>query len=215
MVRQTGSPPDESGLGCGLGFGSRCFRGRFDRLFQFLAEFGQVTRLKLAEQLDDIIPIVVAGEREEVKRGDVEAFGEPRNRLRGDGGEAVFHAGKVAFRQLASVGKVRKRHVTFGAQFAKARADFGGIGIRFKSSGHEWRISSCFGDDKNLFHAGRTSYPAMTYPKHAGIPVDASAGGYKQVFMGEEAGDRSPTEVGVEMVRVRAACAFFREILET
>ncbi len=81
-----------SGLGCGFGFGCRRFGRGFDRLFQFLAELGQVTRLHFAEQLDDLITIVVAGEREEVKRGNVEAFGEPRNRLRGDGSEAVFHA---------------------------------------------------------------------------------------------------------------------------
>ena len=97
MARQTGSPLDQSGLGGRFGLGSRCFRRSFDRLFQFLAEFGQVARLKLAEQLDDLITVVIAGKREEVKRGNVEALGEPRNRLRGDGGEAVFHAGKVTF----------------------------------------------------------------------------------------------------------------------
>ncbi len=150
MARQTGSPCVHSGLGSGLGFGSRCFCRSFDGLFQFLAEFGQVTRWKLAEQFDDLITVVVAGEREDVERGNVEAFGEPRNRLGGDGGEAVFHAGKVTFRQLAGVGEVGKGHVSLGAQFAKARADFGGIGIRFKSSGHEWRISSCFGEDNEF-----------------------------------------------------------------
>jgi hypothetical protein len=163
MARQTDAP--NASLGSGLGFRGRRFRVGFDRLFQFLAELGQVTRRKLAEKLDDLIPIVIAGEREQIKRGNVEAFGEARNRLRRDRGQAVFDAGKMALRKLAGVCEVGKGHIAFGTEFAKARADFGGIGIRFKSSGHEGRISSRLDEHNEIVMDGRTCCTVLTYPK--------------------------------------------------
>lgn len=168
MARQTGRPWRRCSFRRGFCFRSRCFRVGFDGLFQFLAELGQIARSEFAKKLDDLITIVVTGEREQVKRGNVEAFGEARNRLRRDRGEAVFDAGKMTLRQFAGVGEVGKGHVAFGTEFAEARADFGGIGIRFKSSGHEGPISLRFGDDNEIVIECRTSCSVWTYPHAPG-----------------------------------------------
>lgn len=163
MARQTGGPWRRCSFRRGFCFRGRGFRVGFDGLFQFLAELGQIAGREFAKKLDDLITIVVTGEREQVKRGNVEAFGEARNRLRRDRGEAVFDAGQVALRQFARIGEVGKGHVAFGTEFAEARADFGGIGIRFKSSGHEGPISLRFGDDNEIVMECRTSCSVWTY----------------------------------------------------